>query len=465
MWSPDLSAFSGPVYKAIAKAIAEDILSGALEPGERLPTHRALADTLDVTVGTITRGYAEAERQNLVEARVGSGTYIREPRVTSQTFTIADSEARQETLIDLSYSVALSLNQEQDLAEELVDISRDQALMHRLLQYQPEYGMAHHRYAGKHWLQMTGFQDVDEQRILISNGGQHGFFTALLALTQRGDTVLCDGLTYPGFIAAARQLGLRIIGLEMDAEGATPEALELACQRYQPRAIYLMPRLNNPTSRKMSTARIQSLAALCRRHKVHVIEDDVQGCLTDTGHTTFTNVAPDITTLVSSCSKALAGGLRVGFIYPPPESFSLIANALRVSCWMIAPLPTEVACRWIMSQRAEQIIAAQRQELRERHRMVTKAFADYHYEADNSAFNVWLHLPEQWRAAAFAESAAEVEVMVKPAELFAAGQYPAPQAVRLCVGGDMTRAQLQQGLQRLQTLLQETPASSNERFD
>lgn len=464
MWAPDLSSFNSPAYKAIAEAIAQAIASGALKSGERLPTHRSLADTLGVTVGTITRGYAEAERQNLVEAKVGSGTYIRSDQKHGHSFLIADEEKHTESLIDLSYSVALSLNQEQDLADELEEIRRDKPLMHRLLQYHPEYGMAHHRHAGKRWLEMTGFENVDERRILISNGGQHGFFTTLLSLCQRGDTVLCDGLSYPGFIAAARQLGLRVIGLNMDEEGATPEALELACQRYQPRAIYLMPRLNNPTCRQMSHTRIENLATLCRQHKVHIIEDDVQGCLTDTNHSTFTNIAPDITILVSSCSKSLAGGLRIGFIYPTPETFELIANGLRVSCWMIAPLPAEVACRWIMSQRAEQMMTQQRNELQIRHQMVAEAFCDYEIEAVNSAFNVWLHLPEHWRAAAFVQRAAEEDVLLKPAELFAAGQYPAPQAVRLCVGGEVSRTQLQTGLTRLTSILKELPACG-QRFD
>ncbi len=464
MWTPDLTVFSGPTYKAIADAIGQAIKAGELKSGERLPTHRALADCLGVTVGTITRGYAEAERQYLVEARVGSGTYVRNHPSENSGFLIADEESQNDSQIDLSYSVALSLNQEQDLSDELEEIRRDRVLMHRLLQYHPEYGMARHRHAGKRWLEMTGIECVDENRILVSNGGQHGFFTTLLALCQRGDTVLCDGLSYPGFIAAARQLGLRLIGLNMDAEGSTPEALELACQRYQPRAIYLMPRLNNPTSRQMSAERIDTLASICRRHQVHIIEDDVQGCLTDSQHATFTNRAPDITILVSSCSKALAGGLRIGFIYPTADTFERVANSLRVSCWMIAPLPAEVACRWIMSERAERMMALQRDELHIRHQMAAETFADYEYEAVSSAFNLWLHLPEPWRAAAFARRAAEADVLLKPAEVFAAGQFPAPQAVRLCLGGETTRTQLQEGLQRIACILKEMPAADGD-FD
>ena len=76
-WTPDLSARSGARYRAIADALAADIDLGRLPEGTRLPTHRALAQALDVTVGTVTRAYAEAERRGLVEATVGRGTFVR----------------------------------------------------------------------------------------------------------------------------------------------------------------------------------------------------------------------------------------------------------------------------------------------------------------------------------------------------------------------------------------------------
>ncbi|EOD53536.1 GntR family transcriptional regulator, partial [Aeromonas molluscorum] len=54
IWIPELSAFEGPLYLKLVKAIEQAIGTGALTPNTRLPTHRALADQLGVTVGTIT---------------------------------------------------------------------------------------------------------------------------------------------------------------------------------------------------------------------------------------------------------------------------------------------------------------------------------------------------------------------------------------------------------------------------
>ena len=69
IWTPPLSG-QGPLYRQLADAIAQAIESGELTAEQRLPTHRALAEQLGVTVGTITRAYALAEQQGWLQARV-----------------------------------------------------------------------------------------------------------------------------------------------------------------------------------------------------------------------------------------------------------------------------------------------------------------------------------------------------------------------------------------------------------
>src|SRR2546423_14846509 len=77
MWAPDLRPRGGPRYLAIADALAEDAGAGRLRAGTRLPTHRDLAQSLGLTVGTVTRAYAEAARRGLVSGEVGRGTFVR----------------------------------------------------------------------------------------------------------------------------------------------------------------------------------------------------------------------------------------------------------------------------------------------------------------------------------------------------------------------------------------------------
>ncbi|MCA8967750.1 MAG: winged helix-turn-helix transcriptional regulator, partial [Planctomycetes bacterium] len=76
IWTPDLADRPGPRYVAIADALADDVAGGRLAAGTRLPTHRELAERLGVTVGTITRAYAEAQRRGLVSGEVGRGSFV-----------------------------------------------------------------------------------------------------------------------------------------------------------------------------------------------------------------------------------------------------------------------------------------------------------------------------------------------------------------------------------------------------
>ena len=103
MWQPRMEGRPGPRYRAIAEAIAEDAARGRLRPGSQLPTHRDLADRLGVTVGTVTRAYAEAARRGIVTGEVGRGTFVRGTGAESPGFRFA-SQA-EAGLIDMSVNL------------------------------------------------------------------------------------------------------------------------------------------------------------------------------------------------------------------------------------------------------------------------------------------------------------------------------------------------------------------------
>src|SRR5580765_7606221 len=105
-WTPDLARRKGPRYRAIADALADEVKAGRLKEGTRLPTHRDLAATLRVTVGTVSRAYAEAERRGLVRGEVGRGTFVHPGRKGPGEFGMT---ARDEpSLIDLSLNFPVS---------------------------------------------------------------------------------------------------------------------------------------------------------------------------------------------------------------------------------------------------------------------------------------------------------------------------------------------------------------------
>ncbi len=446
-----IEGYTGPKYKALANRIEQAVQEGALRPGDRLPTHRQLAEELGVTVGTVTRAYAEAERRRLVEARVGSGTFIRGSSLPGKLFQVQDSTV--DTGIDLGFSIALEVGQADQLKKTLARLQDSPVLPH-LLRYQSEFGLEHHREAGRQWLLNTGLGNFNRDDLIVTLGGQHGFFVSLQALLQAGDGLACEGLTYPGLVAAANQLSLRLMPMQYDAEGMIPEALESQCLRHPPRVLYLMTRMQNPTGGAMSAQRIDELAFICRQYQITVIEDDVQGCLGAPEAPSFSARHPDMTVTVTSLSKALCGGLHVGFLRAPERWVPAIGAAARATCWMAIPLTTEIACDWLATGYGYELLATQKEEIQWRQDAVRQRLNEAGLDCRCGGFNIWVELPQPWRAAKLVDLAAEHNIRIKPAEVFAAGQFAAPQAIRLCVGGRVQRETLLQAIDTLIELIQ-----------
>jgi DNA-binding transcriptional MocR family regulator len=133
-WLPDIETKSGPRYLAIAQALAEDVDVGRLAPGSKMPTHRDLAFRLGLTVGTISRAYAEAQRLGLLSGEVGRGTYVRNSG--NRLGTLDSRDALPDGQVDLSLNYPpISGIEEQALRRALRAVA-DSNDLSQLLNYQ-----------------------------------------------------------------------------------------------------------------------------------------------------------------------------------------------------------------------------------------------------------------------------------------------------------------------------------------
>ena len=81
IWASGFTGGEGPRYLQIVKFLERAIARGSLRAGDRLPAQRRLAELLDIDLTTVTRGFAEARRRQLIEARGTLGTFIAAPKV------------------------------------------------------------------------------------------------------------------------------------------------------------------------------------------------------------------------------------------------------------------------------------------------------------------------------------------------------------------------------------------------
>jgi DNA-binding transcriptional MocR family regulator len=455
-WIPAISARPGPRYLAIADTLAADIAAGRLKPGDRLPTHRDLAWRLHVTVGTVTRAYAEAERRGLIAGEVGRGTFIRE-RIGDAPQTMPAAPATTDDYVDLSRNLpAVTGPAAQMIAKHLADMARED--LAPFLSYAPNHGLPAHREAGAEWMARRGVA-ANPARVAVVSGAQNAMMLTVAAIARPGDVVLTEALTFYGMKSVANLLGVRLIGVELDDDGLIPEALEAQCRQHAPKAIYALPTFQNPTTSLMPLERRKAVVEICRRYNVTVIEDDIYGFLDET-NVPLCVLAPEIGVFVTSLSKCVAPGMRLGYVHAPEAIAMRISAAIRASTYMTSPMVAELAARLIRS--GDTLKAAQYQKAlaERRQRLAGRLLARQDFVGHPSASQIWLKLPEPWRREEFTDAARKRGVGVAPANAFAIGRAPVPHAVRLALAAPQEDAAVERALDTLVEILDEPPIGS-----
>jgi len=455
IWSPQLED-AGPVYLEITRALEADIRTGRLQAGDRLPPHRELAESLGVNVGTVSRAYAEARRRGLVRGEVGRGTFVQPPG--SLPFGAAVSSRDEAGRIDMSTNVPLR-TPAPDLAAALKALAAT-ADLDALVAYGDPSGSIAVRTAGAAWLAELGV-DVTPDRVAVCAGAQHAILTALSCVVGPGEVVLAEALTYPGFLGAARLLGLRVRGVALDEHGIVPESLERLCRSDRPRLLYTMPGVQNPTAVRLSSERRAQIAEIARRHDLTLVQDDVQNGLVADPGPSLAALAPERVLTIASLSKNFVPGLRIAFLAGRALDAERAREVVWSSIWMASAIGAEIARRWIEDGTGHAVLAQRREEIQTRHAMTARILAGTGYVTRPGSYHLWLPLPSGWSNAAFtAELARRHDVKVSPADAFLAQRGEAPRAVRVSISGPATHDRLEVGLRAIRHLLDEGPQTT-----
>jgi DNA-binding transcriptional MocR family regulator len=362
MWTPDLPTDGTPLFQQILAALERAVRDGGLQAGEQLPPQRALARTLGVSVGTVTRAYEEADRRGITLGHVGRGTYIARAQDSDGTHAPGP-------LVDMSFNVPPMVAAERLLMEAWGKVRR-RAEFSKVFNYGPIEGQPEYRRLVSSWLTHTARVDtLDPSRIVITSGAQAAMDLAFGALCKAGDVILVEELTFSGMKAIAQYRGYSLAPVAMDEEGIIPDALCAAAQASGARVLYTMPTLQNPTARTLSLARRKELIKVARRLEITIVEDDVYAAYAEPRDASppLVNLAPEITYYVSSLSKSLGPGLRTGFVAAPTALLaSRIAVGLRATAHAAQSMGLLIVQQAIEAGAAEQILKENRRLLRTR---------------------------------------------------------------------------------------------------
>ncbi|MEM9231980.1 MAG: PLP-dependent aminotransferase family protein [Pseudomonadota bacterium] len=439
-WTPELRQGGAARYLQLADAIASGIQDGTLSLGDRLPPQRRLADQLGIDFTTVSRGYGEARRRGLVNSHVGRGTFVSQARGTATT-----REMRRSADIDLTMNLPPEPDDPTLLARMESGLQTVSANLVDLLRYQSSTGGQVDKEAASSWLSLRGLVPTLD-RIAVTPGAHPTMLAILMGLTQPGDTVLCEDVTYPGFRGIAGRLGLRLIGLPGDPDGIDTEALDEAIRIHEPKALYLNPTLQNPTTRTISLARREEIAQVILEHQLPLIEDDAYGFIPPHPPAPLASFAPELVWHIGGLAKCIGAGLRLAYtVAPSGHGARELAHQLKVISVMPSPLLMALATRWITDGTADHIRRFIREETLKRQAIAAQILSQSTYESLPHAFNVWLQLPEGHSRADVVARMVGTGVGIMPSDAFTVAGEPA-ESLRVCLGGRITRSELRDSL-------------------
>ena len=323
------------LYRQVIDLITENMNTGTLLPGDRLPSLRKMSKTSGVSVPTVRQAYVELERLRRVESRPQSGFYVRHRAANdivlpTRTTAVTPAPLRCRSLMERVYDgvnrpelVPLGIANPSMAKPAAKTLHRTMKRVmaraeERSLGYASTLGEpALRRQIAYHYLDTVGVQ-VEPEHICIANGGQEALLLALRAVASPGDVIAVETPTYHGMLELIDSLGMLAVEVETcPEEGVTISELKRTLEEHPVRACMFSTTLGNPLGVTMPLEDRHRLVRLLEQYDVALIEDDVYGDLRFDGQRPIPAQFLGSNARVLTCgsfSKTAAPGYRIGWV-------------------------------------------------------------------------------------------------------------------------------------------------------
>lgn len=372
---------SGRNAATVARSIERGVRLGHLQPGEVVPSVRALAGELSLSPTTVAAAYRDLRQRGILVAHDRSRTVIAHRR-------------------DLTTRLAPEIP---DGAVDLAGGNPDPALLPDLGPALSSVGPVHRLYGedpaverllelARHDLTADG---IPTDHLAVVGGGLDGIERVLEAHCRPGDRIAVEDPSYIGTLDLVRTLGLVPVPVAIDEEGPDVDALAQALAE-DVVATLLVPRAQNPTGAALSASRADALRSLLADHpEVLVVEDDHASFISGAPHHRLIEEQPRWA-VVRSVARSLGPDLRVAVLSGDDDTTARVVGRQRLGTgWVSHLLQRLAATVWGQAvadgtlEHATAIYAARRiavlDALRDRDITATGA----------SGFNLWVSVAEE----------------------------------------------------------------------
>src|SRR3954453_23545656 len=356
------------ITQQLVALFSDAIEAGDLEPGEKLPTTRALAADAGVNHLTAARVYRRLAELGYVTASVGRGTFVRTlvPAASDeqgddwQVWAMPDRpQTYPEQVMDDAFRLAtepgiISLSTGwrapplypiDELAKITADVFREEG--GNAISYLTAEGL----YPLREQLATKWRFATDPEEIIVTSGARQAIDIVCRALLEPGDVAVVETPTFIGLLSSLRGTGARVIGVPYDRDGLDLDALEQVLARYEVKLCALQTVSQNPTGRDLAEERRERLAKLARERNFFVLEDGVYSDVRFDGEQPppLRELAPGHVLYVDSLSKTVGGGLRIGWIAARGPVFDRLAMLKLESDFPSNTLSQHIAARYLAS--------------------------------------------------------------------------------------------------------------------
>jgi 2-aminoadipate transaminase len=249
------------------------------------------------------------------------------------------------------------------------------------------------------------------ENVMITTGSQQALDLIGKLLINAGDRILVEAPTYLGALQAFNVYGAEYVSVPCDEDGLRTDMLESPL-RFGPKFMYILPNFQNPGGTTLSEDRRRILVSLSDKYGIPIVEDDPYGQLRyegehlpplvvldrgnlprDDGYT-FGNVI-----YLSTFSKTLAPGLRLGWIVAPPEVIAKLVQLKQGADLHTSTFTQVVAYEVARDNFLDEHVKKLRQVYRERRDVMLEALAqnfpsEVTWTHPKGGLFLWVTLPE-----------------------------------------------------------------------
>ncbi|MGE7690093.1 PLP-dependent aminotransferase family protein [Lysinibacillus sp. NPDC097214] len=345
-WKPDRKAKKA-IYKQLAEYIEKGIADGTFPPDKPLPSERYLASALNLNRSTVVHAYDELESIGLIERNRGSGTTISKDiwgitkkRIPSwNRYIEAGSflpsqpvtqkirkEAVEHKLINLASG---ELSEELFPKSFLSEITSTRSFIGSLGYDHPQGNEILRNTITKHVKNSRGIE-TNPSSILITSGAQQALHLIVQCLLKPGDAIAIEDPSYNYNLPIFKSIGIKIHYLPVDKDGINPEDLESLYKKHRIKMIFLNPYFQNPTGYLLNKKKKEAILDISSKLGIPVVEDDPYSLTAFSGDKISTLKSMDRNgnvLYISSLSKIVASGLRIGWIIGPTSVIERLSDA------------------------------------------------------------------------------------------------------------------------------------------